>query len=141
MKNNSFLKLLLDMFYEFADIKTKSAEIGANEQAKKESTLLAKKSIKFSITTIILALLSGLCIFGGIKLLDTVLFVLGVVLLVMGVALIIYVLGYYILSLVSIIKQYSFNNKGATTFALIFNILSVVVTLATIVTVIMISFD
>lgn len=141
MKDQSFLKLILDMFFEFADIKTKSAEIRANEQAKKESTLLAKKSIKFSVATMILALLSGLCVFGGIKLLDTLLFALGVVLLVMGIALLIYILGYYILSLISIIKQYSFNNKGVTTFALVLNILSVVVILATAITVIMISFE
>ncbi len=141
MKDQSFLKLILDMFFEFADIKTKSAEIGANEQSKKESTLLAKKSIKFSVATMILALLSGLCVFGGIKLLDTLLFALGVVLLVMGIALLIYILGYYILSLISIIKQYSFNNKGVTTFALVLNVLSVVVILATAITVIMISFE
>ena len=141
MKDNSFLKLLIDMFYEFTDIKTKSAEIGANEQSKKESTLLAKKSIKFSVVTIILALLSGLCFYGGIKLLDGVLFALGIVLIVMGGAIAIYVLGYYILSLISIIKQYSFNNKGVTTFALVLNILSVVVTIVTIITVIMISFE
>lgn len=125
MKDNSFLKMMLDMFFEFADIKVKYNEIKSNEESKKVSTLLAKKSIKFSIIAIILTALAGLMVFGGIKLLDGILFALGIILIAMAVATMLYVIGYYILSLISIIRQFLFNKKGCSIFALILNILTI----------------
>ena len=133
MKDNSFLKLMLDMFFEYADIRTKYNEIKSNEESKQISTLLAKKSIKFSIIAIILTAFAGLMAFGGIKLLDGILVVLGFILIAMAVVTMIYVIGYYILSLITIIRQFSFNRKGCSIFALILNVLTILAFIGTIV--------
>lgn len=116
--NNSFLGVFFKVFEDFVNNRSLYKEIKSNEEAKKVSVVMAKKSIVYSIAFLLTAGISFGLIFWGISLFGSLAVVLGIILVIMGVVIGIYALIYLPLALSTLIRQFTLNRKPLTWIAL-----------------------
>lgn len=110
-KSKGIFSFLYKIFGKFVDIKVAYNDIKANPEAKQTSTVLAKKSILYSIIGAVVFAISFALIFWGFSLVDSASVFFGIVLIILGISMIFYPLAFIILSLNLVIKQLLLNKK------------------------------
>ena len=110
-KNKGIFSLIFKIFDKFVDIRVAYNDIKSNPEAKQTSTVLAKKSILYSIIGAVVFAISFALIFWGFSLVDNASVLFGIVLIILGISMIFYPLICLILSLNLIIKQLLLNKK------------------------------
>lgn len=116
---NGLWGVFFKVFGDIVDNRTLYKEIKSNEEAKKVSVVMAKKSIIYSIAFLLTAAISFGLIFWGLSLFDSLAVVLGIILVIMGVLIGIYALIYFPLALSTLIRQFTLNRKPLTWVALV----------------------
>lgn len=125
---NSIWRVLFKLFDNFIEARDQYNKIKANEESKKVSTLLGKKSITNSI--IALVLFAGgiaLTLWGwSIMQNQSLAGVFGIILLIIGIVLLIYPILFMIISLNYLIKQLCLNKRAVGWIALAIFVLVIV---------------
>lgn len=116
---NGLWGVFFKVFGDIVDNRTLYKEIKSNEEAKKVSVVMAKKSIIYSIAFLLTAAISFGLIFWGLSLFGSLAVVLGIILVIMGVLIGIYALIYLPLALSTLIRQFTLNKKPLTWVALV----------------------
>ncbi len=109
--NKGIFSLIFKIFDKFVDIRVAYNDIKSNPEAKKTSTVLAKRSILYSIIGAVVFAISFALIFWGFSLVNNASVFFGIVLIILGISMIFYPLACYILSLNLVIKQLLLNKK------------------------------
>lgn len=123
---NNIWSVLFKVFGNIADINKLYKEIKSNEEAKKVSVVMAKKSILYSVLFLITAGISIGLIFWGVSLIGSLSGVLGIILIILGVFNCLYALVYLPLALSTLIRQFTLNTKPLTWIALVLLVLIIV---------------
>lgn len=118
--------LFLRVFGHFIEIRDIYKEIKNNEEAKKTSTLMAKKTILYSFLFLITLAISFATIIWAISLMQGLAVIFAVVLFVIGITIGIYSLIYLPLALNTLIKQFCLNRKPLAWVALAIFVLIIV---------------
>ena len=109
--NKGIFSLIFKIFDKFVDIRVAYNDIKSNPEAKKTSTVLAKRSILYSIIGAVVFAISFALIFWGFSLVDSASVFFGIMLIILGISMIFYPLAFLILSLNLVIKQLLLNKK------------------------------
>ncbi len=114
----SIFTLIFGVFNQFVNIRDIYNEIKNNEEAKQVSTVMARKSILFSILFLINCAGAIALIVWGVTLIATFSIIFGIIVTLIGITLAFYSLVYLPLAINALVKQFCLNKKPLSWVAL-----------------------
>ena len=123
----------IKFFVGLLDIRAQYEEIKKNEEARKVSTLLGWKAIKYCVLLITFAAAAIGLTMWGMSYLNNIAFFFGVILIILAIAFALYIPAFLAFALSCSVKQVKLNRKFIGIFSLILTLLLIAATGAAVV--------
>lgn len=124
---------ILNFVSKMLDIRTSYNDIKNNADAKKVSTLLGKRGLRYIISFLLTAGIGGIVVSYFLKYIDTLAIIFAILGIILGVSLIIISIFYVLLGLSCTIKQLKLNKKAIGWIDLVLIMLSLIAVIVAIV--------